>query len=184
MSAATGPKRTRHPGLAPRSPAPVRAATATAVACLMVTGLACREPTELMVQIESDLVIPDELDGVRLRTFGAGGSQNVITYPLRGPDDAAPAKGQPPTYTLPILVGLVPDGESGPFDVQVTALKGGMPTGVQQTWTTEFLDQDPRVLPVFLEFACKGKTCMADETCAAGECVVRTVDPKTLPKYR
>jgi len=143
---------------------------------------ACFKPTELMLQVDSDFVVPDEMDGVRVRIFASKGAQLVQEYTVRDPNADPPEDPPKNLTTLPILMGITPRDGNEVFDVQVSATKDRMSI-LQQTWRTKFKSHTPLLLPAYLSADCLGVECGNGETCLQGGCVNNTLEPSQLGTY-
>lgn len=143
------------------------AARLLACSALLVT-LGCAQRTEIVVEVDSDLAVPGEIDAVEVIVTGSQSSS---------------ASGSLLDRPLPRTVGLVPAGGSlGPIEVRAVGTLRGVPV-VERVATTSFLQGRTLLLRMFLSRACRGVTCGAGETCDEGRCVSSEVDPEMLPDW-
>ncbi|MCB9594069.1 MAG: hypothetical protein H6719_15150 [Sandaracinaceae bacterium] len=126
------------------------------------------ELTEIVVVVDSDLAVPGELDAVEVSVTGS----MVMT-----------ASGSLSEQPLPRSVGLVHGGGSlGPITIRAIGTQGGA-TVTEAVARTSFVRGRTLVLPLVLERRCRGVSCAADQTCAAGACASADVDPTTLADW-
>jgi hypothetical protein len=148
---------------------------AAPVACLAGCGAAPQ--TGLVAEVTTDLVIPVELDEVRVTVTAPDGSQLFQqSYPL------GDGVGR---YQLPMRIGFFPQG-GGQAPVRIEA-GGWLGTAlvVSRSATLGFLPGKVVVLPLPLLAICAGKPCaQADQTCVeTGRCEGNAVDPTKLAPY-
>lgn len=126
--------------------------------------------TEILVVVDSDLAVPDALDGLRVEVSGvesmsADGSLRSNAIPL------------------PRTVGVVHrGGELGPIEVRAIGTLGGVEV-VRATAITSFIRGRTLVLPLFLSRSCARVSCGNAETCVGGVCESAAVDPSTLEEW-
>ncbi len=138
------------------------------LACSLLAVVGCAERTQIVVEVDSDLAVPGELDGIEVIVTG---SQSMS------------ASGSLLDRPLPRTVGLVPAGDSlGPIEIRAVGTLRGVPV-VERVATTSFLQGRTLLLRMFLSRACRGVTCGAGETCDEGRCVSSEVDPEMLPEW-
>lgn len=133
-------------------------------AALVLLASGCEGVTEIVVEVRSDLAVPEELDEIRVEVdgtqVGAGRQQRRI--PLTGTGDDGPA--------LPVRVVLVHDGGPlGPLRVIARGVAGGDEV-VSQSARTAFRRGRTVILPMALSRSCRDRTCGAEETCVDGRC--------------
>ncbi len=141
------------------------------LACVVGSTASCREvpATQLLVLIDSDLLVPGELNNIHVQMYDPS-SQNVY-------DDRSfrlSANPRPASYALPISFGLVPvDGDaSRRVRVIVTADTVGTNRHIERSALVGFVPDRKLLLTMFLERACLGvsETCAPNETCIEGTC--------------
>lgn len=120
--------------------------------------------TQIVVVVESDLVVPAELDAVAVDASGqrSGGA-------LETPSD------------LPATVTLHRTGSIGRFEVKATGSLDGREV-VKRTALLSFVPGQSRALVLELLRECAGVDCGPD-TCVRGACVAPDVDATTLPRW-
>lgn len=136
----------------------------------------CADPTELMVELDSDLQAPVQMDAIRLRIVSRTGGEKTSSYLVHG-------AGDPTGYELPMRIALVPGTREEYFTVQATAMLGDKEI-VKQEFITYFRTSEARVLTMFLSRTCIDVGCDALYTCATGVCIPQPRDPTMLPKYK
>jgi hypothetical protein len=192
----------------PSSLAPLR----RTFAAIGVVGLvlACgtvKDATQFTVGVTTQIVVPDDVQSVRI-TASTGGNRGFCqTYPVI--DGKA---------RLPQSLALAPDSSSNPADqVSVTVMAFSVSKDrIDQEGTfddctipnvslTDSATEDPsspppnaRVLrrskqpyidsrnlyvPMALKYACYGVSCTGDQTCKGGVCTASDVDATLLPDY-
>lgn len=136
---------------------------------------ACVSPrTAVVVVVQSDLAAPAELASVRA-AVGAGGCADgacVHDFVTGAPD------------ALPFSFVVEPRGgdASARFTLGVAARDAAGRVIVERHVESGFVAGRTILLRVALERACRGvTTCAGSDTCVAGACVTRVVDPGLLP---
>ena len=125
-------------------------------ALLAVGGCPGKQRTMLVVEIDSNLAVPDELDKVDV-AITANGTTPVTPYSLIT------------DYKLPLHVGVVETGDgAGNVTIVASGYKG--PTFVvSETAIVGFVEGKSMLLKLFLARECIGKTCpTAGQTCTSG----------------
>jgi hypothetical protein len=162
---------------AARVRAVARALTLLAAPLACLAGCGASPQTGLVAEVTTDLVIPVELDELRMTVTAPDGSQLFQqSYPLG--DGAG-------RYRLPMRIGFFPQG-GGQAPVRIEA--GGWLGGalvVARSATLGFLPGKVVVVPLPLLAICAGKPCaQADQTCVeTGRCEGNAVDPAKLAPY-
>jgi hypothetical protein len=135
-----------------------------------------QDRTRLAVTVYSDLLIPTEIDTLRIEVQGPTGLKQV--------DYALAAQTTQGKYTLPVQTILVPQGgKEDAFTVTAIGIKDRGPV-ITRNARLSFLPGEARELIIFLNRDCYQRTCAGnDQTCVAGVCVPNTVNPKNLPTY-
>jgi hypothetical protein len=132
--------------------------------------------TGIVVEITSDLAVPDELPAVQVMiTTATGSTVYDQPFPL-GP-------GQ---QTLPLRVGVQPQGSANsPFRILAIGHRGPQVV-VSRSATLQFVSGRVLRLPLPLLSTCRAVSCPnPTETCREnGVCGSDTVDPGSLPDYR
>jgi hypothetical protein len=130
-------------------------------ALLSIAGCSSGPRTQVLVEVDSDLFAPEELDG--------------ISVTARAPDErmqsamAALGAGELP---LPRVLAMAHgSGPLGPFALTVVGERDGVAV-VERRATFSFVQDETRVLRVMLARSCIGETCGDDpgQTCAVGGC--------------
>jgi hypothetical protein len=128
--------------------------------------------TLIVVEVQSDLAVPQQLDGVRIeaRTGRGGTASRSFVVSSAG--------------ALPVRLAIVPEGSTGgSLSVTVTALAGATAT-LTQLVETAFVPNQARKLVVFLGRDCVplAPTCGTGKTCRMSACV-GPADGVTLVPY-
>lgn len=123
----------------------------------LVAGCGQSAPTQLIVVVDTDYVIPSGLD--------------TITIDVTGPDGMRHHEQQMITSAaqLPLTLTLVPAGSAlGPVRVEAQGLHGGT-WRVTRTAQVTLVAQQTLTLPLFLLHACEGQTCGGDASRTCGD---------------
>src|SRR5512147_1587467 len=141
-----------------------------ATAVLAVTALSgCRDRTEIVLVVDTDLTVPEELDRVDVVVRGPS------SYMTSGTDlwDAA---------TLPLTLGI--EAENHASSVSITAI-GSVSHAelVRNGVRTEFVEGEIRTLTLLLLRSCAHVTCADDRICVEGSCVAATRPGGSLPPW-
>lgn len=139
------------------------------VALLVLCG--CTRPaTALVVQIDSDLTVPDGLETVRVETLSPEGA----TVASR----VFPAAG---ALAVPFSFTVVPADEARlAVRLRVTA-RGRDGVSFAREWASEFVPEETRFVGLFLSARCRTVRCPAAQTCGdTGACVAAFVNPGAL----
>jgi len=133
--------------------------------------VACGDPTEIFVVVDSDMRVPAELDAVTVRATSPTG-------------ELQSANGTIADAPLPRTLGLVHEsGPPGPFVVHVQGTRGGSLV-VERRARLSFIEGRVLVLPIHLLGRCAGMVCGADTTCGeSGGCVSIDVDESALAEW-
>ncbi len=141
---------------------------------LLVVASACSDAdprTEIIVAVDTDLVIPGELDAVRIEMLGPSGQVRRSMGLLSGTD------------SLPATVGMVhTGGPLGPVQVTVVGQRGGSDV-VEREASVSFVQGRTLILRILLARECIGVTCPAMQTCAPGGCRSVNVPASELESY-
>ena len=130
--------------------------------------------TEFVLEISSDIPVPEQMDAVAVHVARADGLIMV---------DRTDAIGDGPNQVgLPLVVTLVPvETRFEAFKVRVEGLRGSE-TVVSRTILTSFVPEKSRLLRMSLAKECLGVICAEGLTCGAGgECSDVYIDPAPLP---
>ncbi|MES1165270.1 MAG: hypothetical protein ABUR63_05920 [Verrucomicrobiota bacterium] len=134
---------------------------------------ACRSPTNIVLVVDTDLVVPGEIDSVGITVTGSEPAPPVPTVDLTAP--GAPA--------FPLTLGLAPaNGSSGSVDVAVVGYLQGSAV-VQQEAGTMFVGGSQRMLRMLLLGSCKGVSCPTDQTCGSMGCSPTAIPGTSLPPW-
>ncbi len=133
------------------------------------------EVTELVVVVDSDLMVPDELRQIDIQVFGPGGATAV---------DSAVAFDLPGAPFMPLSLGLVLEGsEVAPVRIEVvgTTFDGSV---VKRSVVTGFVRNQSRALPIRLYARCLDVSCGDGQTCGdSGTCEDESIEGDFLPQW-
>lgn len=131
-----------------------------ALSCaLAFVGCGDERVTEIVIEVRSDLRVPDELDAVVIEAMGPGGKMATSRADLTEPDGELPR-----TLTL-VHTG----GDLGPVHARVEGMKGGALV-VARALEMEFEPGASLRIVVHLSDACRDVRCGEGSTCEAGSC--------------
>ena len=119
----------------------------------------CTSVTEIVIEVDTDLAIPTEVDALRVTADVFGGAPRTSVASL-GAGEIAP----PRTITL-----LYRGGPLGPVHVEAAALLSSS-VRVAATRVLAFEPGRSVRVRIDLEAACVGVPCPASQTCSAGVC--------------
>lgn len=149
-----------------------------ASAALLVALAACsRQPTQLVVIVDSDLEVPATLSAVRAVVRDDAGAELLAhTFVL------AAASGAGSGTALPISFGLAPPGDDDARRVtlDLEALDAASNVLFTRRTITGFVSGKSLVLPIFLSGQCRSLTCDGGLTCTELGCAAPEIDPGTL----
>lgn len=148
-----------------------RVVTSFALVVFALSGCSASHVTQLVVVVDSDLAVPSALDGIRVAIEGPSGMTQTIERSLVGPG----------RLELPMSFSLVPAGDAlGPVEVVATGTRDGTDVITRSAIVTLVQDES-RVLVLFLGANCVGVECTGGYTCVEGQCV----DPRIneLPPF-
>ena len=150
-------------------------ATVVLLGAWLALGASCApDRTMLVVRVESDLVIPDAMDFVRIIVTHAGKTLQSLPFSLK-----------PGTNTLPLQVGLLsPSGGGADVEIDVSgSLRSDFVVG--QDAITSFVRGKSLVLDMFLAAECVSFDCHdPNKTCTRGQvCVDKTRVADSLPAF-
>ena len=140
----------------------VRAVRLSAVA-LLFAALGCGEPTQLILEVESDVI----LSAVAITVTRDGGEARTRSY------------SQP----TPFSVTLVPDGPTSASRLIVATGQTSSREMTRAAVRTSFIEGKRLVVRLRLSERCLNVECAREETCVEGSCIGATIDPSTLPEY-
>jgi hypothetical protein len=144
-----------------------------AVVALLWSLWACAEDpapaTELIVVVDSDLLVPSELDEINLQARGPGDRMQFASAAL-GADQAA----LPRTLALRHLGGAL-----GPIVVEIEGRHAGESV-VARAAQVSFIAGRSLVLPLHLARSCLTLRCDGDEACTEGGCQDVVIDASRL----
>jgi hypothetical protein len=142
----------------------------------LLAASGCTAPTsQLVVVVDSDLVVPTELGSVRVTTSHEGTMVAQVDF-------AVALVASETKVTVPFSFGVVPvDGDaSRRIRVVVEALDSlGAPV-VSTSASVGFIRGRSLVLPMYLAKSCIAIECPSGQTCTRNGCVPETIDPETL----
>jgi len=144
----------------------IGAATIAAVAVAVVPIAGCSEHTAILLEVTSDdLVIPDDVDGLRFEVGSTSGRMVDRTFDLQG------------TWPQSLAVRPADDGDLGArLTVRVSGLKDGDTVIRRVLHDVRFREGTTHVVEVALSRSCLGVTCAPDVDCVSGMCVGAPVD--------
>ncbi|AKT38818.1 hypothetical protein [Chondromyces crocatus] len=138
------------------------------------------EQGELMVALETDLIIPKDIDEVSLEVLAGGQVRFAASFPSSGDE-----------LRLPGTLGVVVDDPSDRLTVRATAFARGTRRITRQS-VTRAPDDGVGLLRLPLSWLCDGVSCEAAggpadsqnvQTCDVGQCVPASVEVANLPAY-
>jgi hypothetical protein len=137
------------------------------VLCAVLSACA-EDATQLVVWVDSDLVVPEELVEVRAVTLDAqGGVGSEHTFQLSD-------------TPLPFSFGLTPENTKNlSVTIEMTAIGPNGPLFTRRA-VTEYVLGKTLLLRMFLARQCKGVTCEAGLTCTENGCESEVVPPSSL----
>ena len=148
----------------------------------VLAGACARDPTQLLVIVDSDYDVPGELTEIRASVRGDGPRVlDEITFKIAATATAA----GPAEFVLPNSFGVLP--RDGDPDLRVTIeleAVGPAPDGVGllsvRRAITRFIEGKMLLLPMFLPKYCQNVTCSTGQTCTERGCESEQIDPSTL----
>jgi hypothetical protein len=142
-----------------------------------VVGCSANQATEIVVWVDSDLVVPTQIDGLGLWVDYLDDGDRVVDQQWSLDPD------EPDHAHIPARLGLLPgEDRSRAFRVTVRGLKQAAPIVDRQASLT-FVPDRILFLRMNLLQACLGVTCPAGQTCGEGGCEAVAKDPASLPDY-
>lgn len=137
-------------------------------ASISIDGGTGGPPTQLVIAMDSDLMVPAEADSITLRIVDPSGAVRDQTIALVG---------------FPVRARA--EWSGGPLaPVSITAsLSSGDTSVVVTDAVTGFVAGEIRVLSLFLVRSCVGVACGGMQTCQAGHCASTAVPGEDLPTY-
>ncbi len=160
-----------------------RAIVSLGLACFMALGVqGCSEkPTQIIIAVDTNLIIPAELNQMVMRVDQRGTSGPIFeqTYPLVPFDSTAPGG-----LKLPATITLVAGDTAATVEITVTGMLGHQRV-VERRAHLPFVKERALLLNVDLLASCTNlaQACPPEETCTAMGCESIAIDPATLPNY-
>jgi hypothetical protein len=156
----------------------LRTAMAVAIVGCSIGACADQAPTALVVAIQSEVVVPKEVDAVELKVTRRGGEVEFQQH------YQAVEGGR---VKLPGTLTLRPHPDESPSDpitVSLRAFVGGRVVALRRA-TMGFSEQRTKLLRMPIHYACYDfpSVCGDDETCVGGACTRSAVDAETLPDF-
>lgn len=146
-----------------------------AVAFALPGLTACARLTEIVLVIDTDMIVPVELDLVDISVIGPS-----------GPAGAPPPVDlkQPGAPAFPMTLGLIDAGSSSMVSITVTGRHrdaNQVPTDVATVRAqTHFVEGQKLMLPILLTASCQGVTCSNQgDICKLGSCIPLVLTPWT-----
>jgi alpha-tubulin suppressor-like RCC1 family protein len=130
----------------------------------------CRDTTQIVLVVDTEMAVPAELDAVRISVAGPTQMLDPINLNV----------AEPNVPTFPRTLGLTPAGRFSPVTIRIAGFKS-MVERTFETIRTEFIDGESLMLRSVLTAACLGVVCTDTETCSLGKCV--SVDRVPLPLW-
>lgn len=128
------------------------------------------EPTQIIVAVDTDLLVPDEIDSIHFEVTGPDGREQTSTASLVG--EGAPS--------LPRTLALTRrDGPLGPYLIRVTGLRGAGEF-IERRASVSFIEGRSVLLVLRLLRSCRTAGCTTDQTCDLEGCRAVEVDPSEL----
>jgi formylglycine-generating enzyme len=152
---------------------------AIALGLLLATFGGCKlgqlpGPTEFVLEVHSDLAVPDEMDAIRVRAARADGA---FMYDRSDPLGVGGGR-----VRLPITATFAPlDARSETFRIWVDGMQGAVVV-VSRSILTSFVPEKSWLLRISLSRTCMGVVCGDSLTCDQGICVPIRVDPGSPPE--
>ena len=137
-----------------------------------LAGCRGKQRTMLVVEVDSNLAVPGEMDKVDIAVTANGKTQHML-YPLVG------------GYDLPLYTVLVETSDiTGTIDIVATGLLNSVSV-VSEEAIVGFVEGQSRLLKLFLVAECRGDLCAnSNQTCTTGgACVDKVRTPSNLPVY-
>jgi len=144
----------------------------TALACCAVSCGPGR-PTEVVLVVDSDLLVPDELDTVEISIGGSTLAPSVVTADLT--DTATPQ--------LPLTVTIYPLGSEDTAVFVTVVGRSGSSRVVERRVRTGFVSGESRMLRVLLARRCVDVICGDAETCDETGCRPVNMGADQLPEW-
>jgi len=144
---------------------------------LAAAGCEAKDPTQIVLVIDSDIPVPGELDGFSIKIERNGVVRTFLAYDL-DPSHSASVK-------LPATLTLVADKELAQrVTVTVTGMQGGNPLVVRKA-RLPFADDRVLMLRMNLLRKCayRAKPCPPGTTCTGGGCKNMDINPDDLPDW-
>lgn len=134
----------------------------------------CKDRTELMIGVATDLRAPDTLDGARLVVSREGVPVHDVSWDITG--SSIPEN-------LPGSYGIFSDGDELQVDVSLQGFKNGDAILDRRALVT-FIEGRTLFFRMTLVAGCVDRTdCSDNQSCIEGSCQDREVDSRTLPEF-
>jgi hypothetical protein len=129
--------------------------------------------TMLVVEVQSDLNIPNELSRVDLVVRRGTEVRQQLSFPLAGPQQ------------LPVRAGFLQVPGGGPdVTIEARGLFGDVVVVAEEA-AVSFVEGESRLLVLYLSAQCKGVACGVDLTCTqGGQCRSKVRSPAELPSFK
>ena len=125
----------------------------------LVICAGCADQTAILVEVRSpDLVVPLDVDALRIEASGATGTTADETFPLSA------------TWPYSVAVRPGPGDEGSDVTIRVTGLRRGLFV-VRRVVQVPFVAGDTRRVTVDLNRDCIDVMCATDVDCVGGECI-------------
>lgn len=147
-----------------------------AVPALALLAACSKDPTQIIVVVDSDLAVPSELVAVRAVVRWTG--EDAVADERFGLLGGQLSESR---HSLPLSFGLGPGAAlDGEVSVELHALRPGDGAHFVRRAVTRFRPNQTLLLPLFLARDCRSESCRAMETCTELGCRPAFVDPGTL----
>jgi hypothetical protein len=128
-----------------------------------------QDDTLIVLEVDSDLAIPAQLDRIDITVSAPGKSEVSRSFPVER------------KTMLPVKLALIPEGNSsGTFKATVVARAAGRESLRQEIETT-FVPDEARRLPIVLRSGCLTVSCPDRQTCREKQCQTLSAGVTLLP---
>lgn len=159
---------------------------AAPVALLAASSAGCRAPTQVTVEVTTDVPCDRGLDSrVTVGTLGVDLEArppvvDSITCDAAGRVGAlvvVPSGGRDSEFAVKVWTTFRPTSEMPPPSADACAVAGNGPGCIVARRALHFLPHTPLTLPIAMRSDCEDVACAPTETCVHHRCVSATIDP-------